>query len=115
MTVVASQRNRFGCPVGRQGRRQVVSVDRDDLADRGQRRGFGRDGLDAAAEENDVDVTADGLRTADALGRRQVERLAVVFTNNQYVAHIKPRFFSSCSSCAASSTMMPLARWAGGA
>ncbi len=110
VAVVSSQGDHFRRPVGGQRRRQVIRVHGDDLADRRQACRFGRDGVDAIAEYRDIDLRSNGLGAANALGGCQVQVLAVVFSNDQYSAHISPLFFSSCTSCAASSTMMPLAR-----
>ena len=95
MSVTLGECNRFGCPVDGQRLRQVVGVDRDDPADGFERRGFGSDAVDAAAEDGNIDVPADGLRAVDALGDGQIERLPVMFRDDQYPAHNNPLFLSS--------------------
>ena len=76
----------------------MFRIDRDHLVDGIQRSRFGCHGIDAIAEHGYVDFATDGLGAADAFGRADVQRGAVVFGNDQYFAHNNPLFFSSCTS-----------------
>ena len=67
------------------------------------------------SQDDNIDAAADRLRTADGLGSAGIEIGAVVLGDYQYLAHANPRFFNSCTSCEAFSTMMPFCRCGGGA
>src|SRR5690606_36711801 len=62
------------------------------------------------AQHCDINYTTESLCAAQAFGSAQVQRIAIVFCNNQSPAHTSPRFFSSCTSCAALSIMTPFCR-----
>ena len=101
-------------------RRERVGVvgggDRDHLRDAREGGGLGGHRGGIGGEHGDRDLGARDLRGAgDAARRRLAQLRAVVFGNDEDLAHqTSPFFFSASTSSATSLTMMPLARGFGG-
>ena len=88
MAVVLGERDDLRREGGRQGMLILRTIDADHRFHAGERSGLRRDRRGIGAEERDRDLRVrNGLCARDAFGRGGIQRLAVVFTDDEYLAH----------------------------
>ena len=116
MAVAGRQLDHLGGEGGRERVGVVAGGDGDHRRDAVQGGGLGGDRGGIGGKHGDRDLGARNLaRAGDAARRRLAQLRAVVFGNDENLAHqTSPFFFSASTSSATSLTMMPLARGFGG-
>ena len=88
MRVVGGERGDLRREGGGERMRVLGPIDAQHRFDAGERGGLGGDARGVGAEQRDGDLgIRNGLRAGDAFRGRGIQRLAVVFADDEYLVH----------------------------